>query len=161
MSDYFLSAKIIGDKELKDAFRTAPKIVAQNFSDAISKAGFEVERRAKQYAPWQHGDLRRSIHMQGPYVTADNIFAKVGSDKNYAIYQEKGTGIEGPEHRMIVPKTKKLLAWKSGGRWVFAKAVKGVKPKWYFKRAKEETQPLVTDYFRIAIGKILSALTKI
>ena len=62
---------------------------------------------------------------------------------SYARYIEAGTGIYGPRKRPIVPRTKKMLAWRTGavtlsGRsrvkggkeiagWAFARSVKGRK----------------------------------
>lgn len=157
---YFVTAKIIGDKELKAAFQTAPKVVAKELGGAIEKGAREVESRAKQYAPAQFGQLRQSIDVKGPYFAPDNIFASVGSDKKYALYQEEGTGLEGPKGQMIRPKAGKVLAWKVGGKWMFAKQSRGTKPKYYMKRAKEQVEPLFTDYARKAISAIISHLAR-
>lgn len=69
--------------------------------------------------------------------------ALVVAKATYARYIEEGTGIYGPRKRPIVPKTKKVLAWRTGavtlggrsrvkgGRqiagWAFARSVKGRK----------------------------------
>lgn len=86
------------------------------------------------------GNLGRSI--RPGFLSASKAF--VNAEASYAAYVEKGTGIYGPKHRPIVPKTKKVLAWRTGsvtlsGRsrvkggqetagWAFARSVKGRKP---------------------------------
>lgn len=86
------------------------------------------------------GNLGRSI--RPGFLSAKSAF--VNAEASYAAYVEKGTGIYGPKHRPIVPRTKKVLAWRTGavtlsGRsrvkdgveqagWAFARSVKGRRP---------------------------------
>lgn len=157
---YTLSAEIIGTKELQEAFDKAPNIVASAFKKAIAKSAFAVESKAKELAPIQYGFLRGSIHTQGPDVYKDNVVAVVGTNIKYAPYQEYGTGIYGGSG-LITPKKAKVLAWKGrDGKWHFAKAVKGVKGKFYFKQAKEYAQPIMTKFISDALGEIVSSLAK-
>lgn len=160
MSGYAISVKVIGSEELKNAFLKAPKQVAKEIGGAIEKTALETQRKAVEYAPHRFGDLQRSITTKGPFVTQDNIFAKVGTDKNYALFQEQGTGLYGPEHRLIVPKTAKALyALDRSGRIAgFFKSSKGTKPKWFMKKAHEEAKPILTDYMRTAIARIVDFL---
>ncbi len=53
------------------------------------------------------------------------------------LFLEKGTGIYGPRKVYIVPKNKKALRWYSRrrGSYVFAKKVKGIKPKHFIEDA--------------------------
>jgi hypothetical protein len=85
------------------------------------------------------GNLGRSI--RPGFLSGTKAF--VNAEASYAAYVEKGTGIYGPKHKPIVPRTKKMLAWRTGavtlsGRsrvkggveqagWAFAKSVKGRK----------------------------------
>lgn len=155
---YTLSAKVIGDKELKEAFSKAPKQVAKYMGDAIHKTAYETQGNAVRKAPHDHGQLQQSISVKGPVMTADNIFATVSTDLKYGRYQEEGTGIYGPKGTPIRPKNGKVLAWKKNGKWIFAREVSGVKPKWYMKQAREEARPLLTNHMQDALGKILHFL---
>jgi hypothetical protein len=85
------------------------------------------------------GNLGRSI--RPGFLSGSKAF--VNAEASYAAYVEKGTGIYGPKHKPIVPRTKKMLAWRVGavtlsGRsrvkggveqagWAFARSVRGRK----------------------------------
>lgn len=142
---YRLSADVIGAQELAEAFRRAPEITIKELSKAIGKTAFHIEAKAKQLAPIEHGNLRGSITTKGPTVTGMNVEARVGTNVEYARYQEEGTGIYGPNKTPIRPKTVRRLAWKKGGQWFFAKEVRGVKPKRFFKQAREDAVPVFTE----------------
>lgn len=49
-----------------------------------------------------------------------------GHKYEYARWQEEGTGIYGPRKNPITSKNGKLLVWKSGSKWHYARSVKGV-----------------------------------
>lgn len=72
---------------------------------------FSVIREAKALVPHKTRNLQRSI------VPGDltETHATVVVHANYGLYVEKGTGLFGPKHARIVPKTAKVLAWKGGG----------------------------------------------
>lgn len=61
----------------------------------------------------------------------------VGTNVNYARYVHDGTGIYGPRHRPIRPKRAKFLRFrpKGGGRWVYARQVKGMRPNPFLTNA--------------------------
>ncbi len=92
---------------------------------------------AQVLAPRKTGFLQRNI-VPGP-LTKD--YAIVEARAPYSAFVEYGTGIYGPLHRKIVPKTASVLAWRvgavrltgrsrvSGGQetagWAFARSVRG------------------------------------
>lgn len=92
---------------------------------------------AQALAPRRTGFLQRNI-VPGP-LTKD--YAIVEARAPYSLFVERGTGIYGPSHKKIVPKTASVLAWRvgavtltgrsrvSGGRqlagWAFARSVRG------------------------------------
>lgn len=119
-------------------------------SDAIEKGSVElmnastlmVQGKAKENAPVDKSTLRKSI--QRNFNAEQGI---VGSNLEYAKYQEEGTGIYGPNHAPIYPKTKKYLAWQNkNGQWFRARSVKGVKPRLFLFNALE--------YFKQHIGEV-------
>ncbi len=157
---FSMSAVIIGSKELKEAFDKSREVVNRELGKAVLKAAHQAESKAKEYAPIQYGFLRGSIYSEGPFTSVDNIYAKVGTNIEYAKWQEEGTGVYAGRG-MITPKRARILAWKDrGGQWHVARAVRGVKGKFFFKRAKEETLPKLTEYLREALTNIISSLTK-
>lgn len=79
------------------------------------------------------GRLRSSIAVQlrpGPIV-------RIGSNVHYALYVHEGTGIHGPRHRPIRPRTRRYLRFKPRGSsdFVFARQVAGMRPNQYLLRA--------------------------
>lgn len=156
--DYTMSATVIGSEALARAFAQAPEIVGRNMRDALNKTAYKAEAVAKEAAPHQYGHLRGSIHTEG--ATDRVLEAKVGTQLKYAPYQEFGTGIYGPNAAPITPKKGKVLAWKSGGRWHFAKSVRGTKGKFYFKKAKDQSQPDLDRNLKIALGSIVTSLAQ-
>lgn len=156
---YALTVDVIGDKELERAFRNAPSVTRKELSNAIMRTAYRVEARAKAEAPIDKGILRGSITAQGPIHSRNNVEAKVGTNVNYAPYQEFGTGIYAGKG-MITPKRAKVLAWKKNGQWIFARAVKGVKGRFYFKKAKEGSKDDMVSFMQEALGNIVSYLAK-
>jgi hypothetical protein len=154
---YVMTATIVGADRLAEAFAKSPEIVGENMRDALNRSAFKAESIAKQEAPVQYAHLRGSIHTQG--ATSTLLEARVGTNLDYAIHQEFGTGIyagKGP----IVPKRAKVLAWQSGGQWHFAKSVKGVQGKFFFKKAKEQSQPDMDRYIEDALNSIVTSLAQ-
>lgn len=94
---------------------------------------------AKRMVPRRTGHLGRNIRPS----TLSERDALVVAQTPYAAYVERGTGIYGPHKKPIVPRTKKMLAWRTGatrltgtsrtrgGRqlagWAFARSVRGRK----------------------------------
>mgnify|MGYP001574668101 CR=1 FL=1 len=159
MAGYSLSSNLKGATELEEAFRQAPKIVRQYFADAIMKIAHHVESRAKGYVPLRFGALKNSIHTEGPQYSPSNVQAIVGTDLEYAIYQEKGTGIYAGKGR-IVPKRARFLAWKKGGKWIFAKSVSGTTGKFYMLKAKKDSQAVFDLNIGNAFDAVMSHLAK-
>lgn len=76
----------------------------------LSRATQKIRGEAVTNAPYETGTLRRSILSE---VTP--TYGKVGSNLPYARFREFGG--------TIVPKKAKMLAWKRGWKWHFAKKV--------------------------------------
>ena len=85
---YRLTTKVIGAEELKRAFQKAPQTVIRELSRGIAESAAHIEGLAKHNAPIDQGILRASIHTEGPRATASNVEASVGTDLEYARYQE-------------------------------------------------------------------------
>lgn len=157
---YRLSSQLIGAEELARAFRQARQVTIRELSAGIEKSAHRTEFLAKAKAPIEYGNLRGSITTQGPRVTTNNVEASVGTNLDYARYQEEGTGLYGPRKQVITPKSGTILAWKRGGKWTFARSVKGVKPQRYFKKSREEVVPFFTERMREALATIVTHLAR-
>jgi phage gpG-like protein len=76
------------------------------------------------------GKLRASISVQLKKKSSRTLTVLIGTNVEYAIWVHDGTGLYGPMHRLITPKTKRYLRFRPHGsqKYVFAKSVKGMKP---------------------------------
>lgn len=101
--------------------------------------GRRVESRGKAYCPVDTGRLRASIRTAHE-VTADGVVVTVGTNVKYSSYVHNGTGIYGPEHRPITPKTASVLRFKPKGspKFVYAQSVKGMRARPFLKRALDD-----------------------
>lgn len=113
---------------------------ARKFVDRVTEA---LEKRAKELAPDDKGNLRRSIRnekarMVGPTRANGRVVAL----SSYAVYQHEGTGLRGPRHRIIRPKRAKALRffWRKAGGIVFFKYVRGTSapPSKFLVRAVQD-----------------------
>jgi len=117
------------------------------------------EGTARQLAPVNSGYLRGSIQITPFTWTGNNGQGSVGPSRTkYAAWMEEGTGIYGPAHTPIVPKTKPMLAWYAGGKWHFAKSVRGSKPRWYMKDSLEANQGRTEANFQMALDSVAAEI---
>lgn len=96
---------------------------------------------ARATAPADTGHLRASV-TSGVHNRGSSVVGRVSSSLDYAIYQEKGTGIyagKGP----IRPKKAKVLAFRPKGsaKMVFAKEVKGTPATHFLEKALRTSVP--------------------
>ncbi len=136
---------------LQRAFRQAPEIVAREVEGAINRSLVGYQATARQLAPINSGLLRRSIAIEPARRRGSTIEGSVGTGLRYAIFQERGTGIYGPAGRPIRPRRAKMLRFKVGGRVVFAREVRGSRPRWYFRGAVEQNRGRTEGYFADAL----------
>jgi bacteriophage HK97-gp10 putative tail-component len=83
------------------------------------------------------GHLRASISVQLHKKSTRTLFVRVGTNLRYATWVHDGTGLYGPLHRVIRPKTKRYLRFKPHGsnKYVYAKFVKGMRPNPFLANA--------------------------
>ena len=131
-----LTITIKGAKEFQRVLERSPEIAGEEMANAMNSTALDVQRFAIGYAPARTGSLARSIKVVK--ANAKKLLALVGTNLFYAPYQEFGTGIfVGKGY--IYPKRAKVLRFKTrGGKWVFARRVKGTPPKKYMTRARQD-----------------------
>lgn len=156
MITYTVSVK--GLSELQKQFARAPQITMSRLKPAMDKSLTRLQATAKELAPVDTNRLRSSIAIQPVSITGSAISGSVGAGTIYAAAQETGSGIYGPYGRPIRPKTKRVLAWKSGGTWHFAKEVKGVRPRWYMRGSLERNRSAIDGYFATAAAEVAREL---
>ena len=138
-----LGGQIQGMKELQQRFSRSPALIKEAAVDTLQVATFVAEGAAKENAPIDKGLLRGSIHSQIQNEGLDTI-GVVGTNLEYAPYQEFGTGIYGPSGQPITPKRSSVLAFKVGGTTVFARSVAGTKPKRFMAKGLQAVRDNMT-----------------
>lgn len=138
--------------EIPAHIRALKSEVNLGFSKGIQRVTAQMNFAAQQNAPYKTGTLRRSIHSE--VSSLGGLSGKVIQDTGvakYGYWVHDGTGIYGPKGEPIVPKTKKVLAWRGSNGMVFARSVKGMKPRPYMKKAFEEKKPEVPGIVKDSI----------
>jgi len=125
-------------KRLIEKLNNAGNIVRDAKVKGLTTASMIFTTFSKQIVPVATGNLRRNIKYK---VSSEGNNSKIDTGTvDYAIHQEYGTGIYGRRGRMIVPKRAKMLRFKNkAGKIIFAKAVRGVKGKFFMQKGSEET----------------------
>lgn len=134
-------------------FKNAPEIVRQTKRSVLTRGALIALRKAKTTTPIDKGILRSSIDMRG--LRDDEV--RVGTNLDYARYQEYGTGVYAGRG-MIRPRNARRLAWKKNGQWIFACAVKGVKGRHFMKAGFEEVKGRMGE-LQAEFKKITKALS--
>lgn len=143
--------------KLPSGLSGADKRVQRGLHSGVQKATAMFTNAAISNAPRRTGTLKRSIHAEVDPIGA-RLTGKVVQDSgvaHYGIFQEMGTGIYGPKNTPITPKNGKFLVFQVGKKKVFARSVKGVKPKRFMRDAflnnKEEARKIIQDEVNKAI----------
>ena len=136
-------------RDVKRAGGDARPLVTAALTNSATRTQSEQRRRAAH----RTGTLQRSILPQVHYPTAE-----VEVHEKYGIFVEKGTGIYGPRHRPITPKSAKVLAFKAGGSMVFTKKVLGMKPRPFFKPGWQAAQPFIRSQFDQVTARLVAVM---
>ena len=85
------------------------------------------------------GKLRASISVQLKRKSTNILVVHIGTNVEYALWVHDGTGLYGPMHRPIRPKTKRYLRFKpkNSSTFIYAKLVKGMRPNHFLSDALE------------------------
>lgn len=154
------SVQIKNLPQLQAAFAKAPAETKQAVTTAMNKSLTGYQATAKQLAPIDKGQLRAGILIEPVSWVGTTAKGVVAATAGHSLWQEQGTGIYGPHHTPIRPKTKPMLAWYSGGQWHFAKSVRGSKPKWFMKGSVEQNQSKTDRYFADAIDRVVDEIAR-
>jgi hypothetical protein len=155
-----LFVQIDGASQFADLLKSSDEFVRSRMARAVNETAVTFTRIARNYAPIDKGALRASLSSGITFAqpSQNPMMAVVGSNLKYAVYQEMGTGVyagNGP----IRPKRAKMLRWKSkSGKWIFAKSVKGSKPRKFMQKARDEITPIFESRLKEASGEIINHL---
>jgi len=108
----------------------------------LTRRGRRVENQAKINCPVDSGRLRASIHLRHVLIHGEPGVEIVAAT-NYARWVHDGTGIYGPRHQRIYPRTAKFLRFRPKGSrvFVYARSVAGMRGR-----------PFLTDALAAARG---------
>lgn len=118
-------------------------LAVQASADDLRVRANRVLSRARQLVPVDRGQLRGSIAVEFTEAPSGAV-ARIGSNLPYAIFVHEGTGIHGPRHAPITPKSGRYLVFKprslragttSKSGFVFARSVQGMKGTPYLRDA--------------------------
>lgn len=141
---------IKNQREILSAWRKAPDVMSSEMNKAVSAVTLFLEGETVKEAPVDKGILRRGIgHRVAGFV------GRVFTSTKYAIFVHEGTS-----PHTIRPRNAKVLRFKVGGKWVYAKQVrhKGTKANPFLKRAFENSQRKVQNIFESRFSKALDSL---
>lgn len=92
----------------------------------VTVAAVKVQNNARRNAPVDTGTLRRSVTHT---ITGSGVgsVARVGSNLEYALWVETGTGVFGPKGKPIEPRTARYLRFPAnkGRGFIYARRVSG------------------------------------
>lgn len=100
----------------------------------LLRRGQRVQNEARRLAPVDKGQLRASIttEVRG---AGDRLEVRVGTNVRYAVWVHEGTGIYAGRG-YIYPRRGAFLSWPTrGGGRVFARRVRGVRPRPFLRDA--------------------------
>ncbi|RJQ67337.1 MAG: hypothetical protein C4519_24380 [Desulfobacteraceae bacterium] len=144
--------KINNLAELQAAFKKSPKIIGKELETATKNAGKLILKTEKEEVPVRTATLKRSITMDYRPISVA-IYPTV----KYALPVH-----EGSKPHTITPVRKKVLAFKIGGKKVFARRVNhpGNKPNKFVDRTVSKTDRGVNNLFDKALDAVIKFLAK-
>ena len=143
MAKSFLKIEV-DSKKLDAALKRAPKKTKRLIQEGLKEAALDVQSDSKKNAPWDTGNLRRSITHEIKAMSA-----KIGTDVVYAAIQEYGGEIR--------PVKGKYLTFKINGHWVRTtlSRIPPYKGKGYLRPALQSNEKNINQIFSKKFKNIL------
>lgn len=131
--------------KVADKLKSSGVIVENACEKMILRAALMAEAKAKEKAPIDKGILRGSITHRVEHQ-GNTIIGRVGTNLDYAVHQEYGTGLYGRRKDYIYPRRSKVLRFKvRGGGIVFARRVRGTQGKFFIKKGLQEVKDRIEE----------------
>lgn len=126
-----------------------------NFSD-FNVSEEQTNRIVKKTLDLTQTELLRNLSINSPVDTGrlqgswmhDNqgLVRKIFTSTIYADFLDKGTGVYGPKRKPITPKKGKALKFRAGGKIIYRKSVKGIKPQHFVKASINSTKSRIQEF---------------
>lgn len=140
-----------GFAELNRKLESLKTSIPDLLETGLNQGAGIIESKAKDYAPYQSGNLRRSIHYETKYKSLTSVIIAIGTNLKYARLQEFGG--------TITAKNKPYLMFRGKtGEWVRTKSVY-VPAHPYLTPAMDESHDLVNAAFKFKVELILGVAT--
>ena len=144
--------KVNGLDTFKKKLIQSPKTFEPILKRGIVDSAKVIVRNEIKEAPHRTGNLQRNILFKYRPVQAT-----ITPNAKYAVWVHEGTGVYAGKG-MITPKRGKVLAWREGGKWRFAKAVKGQRPNKFVDRAWRKSKAPIQRIFDTMLKKVVNKL---
>jgi len=131
--------------------RSPLEITSRVVERALDLVGMDLLSKLIENSPVDHGRL------QGSWSSPKRIGKherEITSSAKYARFVNDGTGIYGPRGRLIRPITAQALRFEYKGRIVFARSVRGIKPRRFVQASMEQTKDRIEELLTMAIQGI-------
>lgn len=158
MGSYEFTFDASSFEKVATRLRASSGLIGEVAEKMILRAALMAEAKAKEEAPVRHGILRGSITHKIDRKTGE-IIGRVGTNLDYAPYQEYGTGLYGRRHDYIYPRRARMLRFKTrSGQVVFARRVSGVRPKFFIKKGLQEVVGRIEEIKSFGVNLIKERL---
>ena len=108
-------------------------------------------RNLQNNSPYRHGHLKK----WAPSKSGNMI--RITTPAQYAKYVNDGTGLYGPYKTPIYSKhIGHPMAFQVGGKMVYTKMIKGIKPRKFVEKSMEETQSKIEGLVIKAVREVLN-----
>jgi len=116
MADAAITLDKVLSRQALELINKFPDAADKGIRVGLFQAGQDLRSRGVQLAPYNTGNLKRSITVEPKSPAAIKDKVQVGSNLDYARIQDQGG--------VITPKRKKYLRFKYKGQWRTVKRVK-------------------------------------
>jgi len=155
-----IDVQLKGFDQISKNFADSPKLVKEASDKMLDMATLVAWGKAKELAPVDKSTLRGSLERK-----VDGFIGKVFTAMNYAIFQEYGTGIYSDHPSApkapITPKRGRYLVFTKNGKVIFARSVKGVRPRRFMRGGLAEVQNRSKQILDVARKVISYGLLKV
>lgn len=127
---------------------TLEALVRAHAREAGERLGEAFVEQLRSNMPYRSGDMQRSVEVESVEEGDSNVVVRVVVHSEYAVYQNYGTGIYGPDGVPIYPRTPGgvlVFDWPAAGGVVFLRHVAGTEPQHFWERTLDQWPQIVAE----------------
>lgn len=152
-------------------------VLMQEGDRAMNRALLVIVAEVRRTIAKRTGDTARRVLPQ-TQIVGNSIIGTIVATQ-VARWLEEGTGLYGPRRQVIRPKNAQALRFPAGpagftlagrqragragasARWVYAKFVRGIKPRHYIRNAAESTRAAQDAEFDAGAGRAAARIARL